>query len=187
MITLVTRGISSTIGLAREKHLDHKERKAALAGRDRPEGSSSRTESLDGPTRANEERSHSTASLAQGVQEQDHETEPELTIEQLVETTMSSQIPHNASSEPAAKLAYPVIIPQRRPGSKSRGFVRAYPPDLARFGIDQEAFLHFLKSFHTASQASPALYALSVAASATSPIHGTITMAVSLSVGVALG
>ncbi|KAJ5741050.1 hypothetical protein N7493_000922 [Penicillium malachiteum] len=48
----------------------------------------------------------------------------------------------------------PVIIPQRRPGAKDRGFVQAYTPVLAECGIGQDAFLGFLETFHKASKAS---------------------------------
>ncbi|KAF2157638.1 hypothetical protein K461DRAFT_289938 [Myriangium duriaei CBS 260.36] len=52
-------------------------------------------------------------------------------------------------------LSYPVIIPQRRPRNKSRGFVHAYAPDLDSCGIDQATFLQFLKNFQKSSQANP--------------------------------
>ena len=52
-------------------------------------------------------------------------------------------------------LPCPVIIPQRRPRNKSRGFLRAYAPALADCGISQEVFLQFLKNFHKSTQASP--------------------------------
>ncbi len=51
-------------------------------------------------------------------------------------------------------LNCPIVIPQRRPGSKTRGFVRAYAPVLVDHDIDQETFLTFLRSFHKASQVS---------------------------------
>lgn len=54
-----------------------------------------------------------------------------------------------------SQMPFPVIIPQRRPGTKTRGFVRAYAPVLQDSGIDEAMFLNFLKSFHRASQASP--------------------------------
>lgn len=50
------------------------------------------------------------------------------------------------------RLPYPVIIPQRRPGAKKRGFVRAYAPVLADCGISQDVFLKFISDFHKASQ-----------------------------------
>ena len=55
----------------------------------------------------------------------------------------------------SSSLPFPVVIPQRRPGTKARGFVRAYAPALDHAGIDQGMFLGFLKDFHKAAQASP--------------------------------
>ncbi|GAA97335.1 uncharacterized protein L969DRAFT_17243 [Mixia osmundae IAM 14324] len=52
-------------------------------------------------------------------------------------------------------LPGPVILPQRRPGARNRGFVRAYAPDLAAAGIDEATFLTFLKMYQHAQQASP--------------------------------
>jgi hypothetical protein len=52
-------------------------------------------------------------------------------------------------------LPFPVVLPQRRPRTKSRGFVRAYAPVLADVGIDQASFLEFLNGLHKAAQAYP--------------------------------
>jgi hypothetical protein len=50
-------------------------------------------------------------------------------------------------------LPCPVILPQRRPKDKSRGFIRAYAPVLGECaGIDQQTFLDFLEDFHKSSQ-----------------------------------
>lgn len=50
-------------------------------------------------------------------------------------------------------LPAPVILPQRRPKDRSRGFVRAYAPILGDCkGIDQDTFMNFLKDFHRSSQ-----------------------------------
>jgi hypothetical protein len=53
---------------------------------------------------------------------------------------------------PKQKLPCPVIIPQRRPGAKRRGFVRAYAPVLQDCGIGQDVFLKFISDFHKSSQ-----------------------------------
>ena len=50
------------------------------------------------------------------------------------------------------RLPCPVIIPQRRPGAKKRGFVRAYAPVLADCGVSQDVFLKFISDFNKASQ-----------------------------------
>ncbi|RAH76513.1 hypothetical protein BO86DRAFT_404583 [Aspergillus japonicus CBS 114.51] len=61
-------------------------------------------------------------------------------------------------------LAFPVILPQRRPRTKTRGFVHAYAPGWQDAGINQATFLRFLKDLHTHTQASPVLEVLSIAA-----------------------
>lgn len=77
---------------------------------------------------------------------------------------LSVKYPSPNSTFTPTKLQHPVIIPQRRPGSKTRGFLRAYAPILADHDIEQETFLTFLKSFHKASQASPILTAITLGA-----------------------
>ncbi|RAH65901.1 uncharacterized protein BO66DRAFT_460862 [Aspergillus aculeatinus CBS 121060] len=69
-----------------------------------------------------------------------------------------------AATTTRKKLPFPVILPQRRPRTKTRGFVRAYAPVLQDAGVDQTTFLRFLKDLHTHAQASPALEVLSLAA-----------------------
>ena len=86
-----------------------------------------------------------------------------------------------------APLPLPVVIPQRRPGAKERGFVRAYSPILEANGISQEAFLSFLKNFHAASQASPVLNVIFISAGIVGFVPGPITMATSLAVQIAAG
>lgn len=61
------------------------------------------------------------------------------------------------------KLALPVVLPQRRPKDRSRGFIRAYAPDLMSCGIDQAMFLDFLETFNLASQANPWINAINLA------------------------
>ncbi|KIW88625.1 uncharacterized protein Z519_10671 [Cladophialophora bantiana CBS 173.52] len=52
----------------------------------------------------------------------------------------------------AGKLEMPVILPQRRPKSKERGFIRAYAPMLRTCGVEQVEFLDFLDGFGKALQ-----------------------------------
>ncbi|KNG80942.1 hypothetical protein ANOM_011026 [Aspergillus nomiae NRRL 13137] len=62
------------------------------------------------------------------------------------------------------RIPSPVIIPQRRPGNKDRGFVRAYAPVLADCGVSQHVFLKFLEDFFQASKASKWIEVVYVAA-----------------------
>ena len=63
---------------------------------------------------------------------------------------------HPSLQQPNAvgRLQCPVIIPQRRPEDKSRGWVRAYAPALMNCGIDQYTFLNFLDAFNESSKVS---------------------------------
>lgn len=54
--------------------------------------------------------------------------------------------------QPVQRLPCPVIIPQRRPGTKSRGFVRAYAPVMEGCGVGQDVFLKFQDDWIIASK-----------------------------------
>jgi hypothetical protein len=83
-------------------------------------------------------------------------------------------------------LPCPVIIPQRRPKQKSRGFVRAYAPLLGECaGIDEVMFLDFLEKFDESSKASPIFKVINIAATAAGFVPSAIATAVSISIQVA--
>lgn len=69
---------------------------------------------------------------------------------------VKAELMHVLVRLPPPNLAYrlpcPVILPQRRPRAKARGFVRAYAPVLEGCGINQDAFLVFLNTFDKASE-----------------------------------
>jgi hypothetical protein len=69
----------------------------------------------------------------------------------------SKQLPKNN------RLPFPVIIPQRRPGTKTRGFVHAYAPILSDFSLPQNTFLSFLDDLHKHAQASPIFKVINIA------------------------
>lgn len=56
---------------------------------------------------------------------------------------------------PGSQIPLPVILPQRRPKDRTRGFVRAYAPVLENVGIDQATWLAFLRTFQLPSETSP--------------------------------
>ena len=74
----------------------------------------------------------------------------QLDVGQLTQSFLAEHPP--TYSEATARLSCPVILPQRRPRDRSRGFVRAYAPALGDCGIDQATFLDFLETFYKASQ-----------------------------------
>ncbi|KAF2106004.1 hypothetical protein BDV96DRAFT_591682 [Lophiotrema nucula] len=200
-----TKGISRTLGLVGEKYYDRKERKAALAapeqgkeGSDVPvsEADPSRQASASEDELASDERVWALDEAA-GEPPSYEESEfgrpvrrptADRTISELVHDTVAT-ILHEESMQEHERvwLPYPIIIPQRRPGTKGRGFARAYPPALEAFNINQEAFLHFLESFDAASEASPWLRTLYISAGVVGLVPNHITMAVSISVQVAAG
>ncbi|GAM43034.1 hypothetical protein TCE0_044r17526 [Talaromyces pinophilus] len=53
------------------------------------------------------------------------------------------------------RLPCPVIIPQRRPRKRERGFVRAYAPVLANSGVSEYVFLEFLECFDRVNEVAP--------------------------------
>lgn len=72
-------------------------------------------------------------------------------IENMVRDLLDMARPPNSS---ASQIPGPVVIAQRRPGSKFRGFVRAYAPELADCGIGQDMFLEFLEDLYESSKVS---------------------------------
>ena len=150
-LSRATKGIGSLIGLATEAHAHHKEKKAA-------EQRTATTE--DAATHNTSQDTH--------IDDEDPDEEDwalddasiELSPDSFyVDGQMSSKGPMSSISEAGPPpystkpLPYPVILPQRRPQSKSRGFVRAYAPILGECkGIDQATFLNFLDEFYKSSQ-----------------------------------
>ncbi|KAK7984573.1 NUDIX hydrolase domain-like protein [Apiospora arundinis] len=73
------------------------------------------------------------------------------------------------------KLSHVVIIPQRRPKQRERGFIRAYAPDLLNCGIDQAAFLAFIDGFNKAVVAHPIVSAFNLAGAAVGVVPMSVT------------
>lgn len=108
--------------------------------------------------------------------------------EQFANKAQPSAASSAASKGSMQKLPFPVIVPQRRPGTKARGFVRAYPPVLEETGTSQDAFLWFLKKLHKAAQASPifdvVIIATAIAGAYPDPIVGLAVQAVQVAAGI---
>jgi hypothetical protein len=64
------------------------------------------------------------------------------------------QRPSSPNMTAWGRLPCPVIIPQRRPENKERGFIRAYAPALLECGIDEATFLNFIDSLNQATKVS---------------------------------
>lgn len=77
---------------------------------------------------------------------------PPYSREELVADVGDTKYPPPSFNDEATRMNFPVAIPQRRPGSRTRAFMRACALVLAGHDIDEEEFLSFLKRFHKASQ-----------------------------------
>ena len=77
-----------------------------------------------------------------------------------------------------------VLIPQRRPGSRQRGFIRAYAPMLNEYaGINQDMFMDFLSDFDKASKSSLVFDVINMACFGIGMVPSTICLAVSTTIG----
>ncbi|KAH7146810.1 hypothetical protein B0J13DRAFT_664440 [Dactylonectria estremocensis] len=77
--------------------------------------------------------------------------------------SLAERYPPPVYNEARPELPIPVVLPQRRPKSRQRGFIRAYAPVLDDCSISQGMFLDFLETFHKSSQASPWFIAINIA------------------------
>lgn len=94
-------------------------------------------------------------------------------------------IPRDLQNNPApvGRLPLTVVLPQRRPKDRSRGFIRAYAPVLENCGIDQATWLSFLDTFQKSSAANPWLNAINMASFATLALPHPIGIAVGYAIG----
>ncbi|KAI0417749.1 hypothetical protein F5X98DRAFT_339460 [Xylaria grammica] len=88
---------------------------------------------------------------------------------------------------PRGYLQYPVILPQRRPKRRHRGFIRAYAPDLHACGIDQQTFMAFLDELDKSTAWSPLVDIINLSTLATFAIPGGLGAAVSVPIQLATG
>lgn len=178
------KGIGSLIGLATEAHAHSKEKKAAqkereLAGRQDSSTAPTKSEPLYGEEQADEEDWALDEASAELLGDPPAYEEMVMDPKASITTTLQPA----ALTQTMQPLPYPVILPQRRPQTQSRGLVRAYAPLLGECkGIDETTFFNFLKEFHKFSQASPVLYAVNAAAMVVGMAPSPIAMAVSMSV-----
>ena len=83
----------------------------------------------------------------------------------IIELSSSSTNMSDSPSQTNNKvLPLPVLIPQRRPGSKSRGFTLAYAPRLEQCGINEQEFLEFLVDVNISLKGNQYLNAIEITA-----------------------
>jgi hypothetical protein len=172
---LIAAGKAIPVDSKEEHHIHEKER-----------------ENDDDDEAASEEGDEEQWDLDDAVEEQESharsEEEPTQDANVLTDEFMRTHPPPAYTPGTArGNLPCPVIIPQRRPRDKKRGFVRAYAPVLEDCGIDQTTFLDFLKTFHAASKSSPWLQVINIAAAGAGFVPSPIAMGVSIAVQFAVG
>ena len=163
----LSRGISSAIGLATEAYAHHQEKKqiqeassdahnknlvndvqqphdSSLALSSYDDHAASSDESSDNEDEENWIRDEIETQL-EPSQANDSREEPQ-SIHHIIET-FTHQHPPSTYQQAVNRLPCAVVIPQRRPHAKTRGFVRAYTPVLQDCGIDEATFMDFHEGF----------------------------------------
>ena len=91
--------------------------------------------------------------------------------------------PQSQAIDAKNKIELPVVLPQRRPNRRGRGFIRAYSPVLAEVGIAQDMFLDFIDDFNKILEPNPWLNAINVVGLAANAIPDVL---ISTLIGLAL-
>ncbi|KAF2274487.1 uncharacterized protein EI97DRAFT_401994 [Westerdykella ornata] len=187
-VNMFVRGIAAGIGLASETYQHHRKKKASNT---RAGTNAENAAAVTQEARESQDDGHLSQQMDEAVWEldeaQDEVTDrpsrPSATEEELTGLADSFLLSHpQPPSDSAGQLALPVVITQRRPGSRTKGFVRAYSPLLADVGIDQTTFLDFLDKLNKAVAPSPWIQAINLAAFAGMAVPMPFSIAVSLAV-----
>ncbi|KAK8085910.1 hypothetical protein PG994_000884 [Apiospora phragmitis] len=185
--TLV-RGLATAIGLATESYQHHKEKKASKIVPGNSEVNEANEDVED------EDEARLSQQMDEAAWELDESKTSWRTMRRAfwrfsrapprahrVVSTRPPPPPYEQDSEDH-QLALPVVITQRRPGSRTRGFVRAYSPLLADAGIDQATFLDFLDKLNKSVEPSPWIQAINLASFAGQAVPEPFTVIISMAV-----
>lgn len=162
----LVKGIGSGIGLAAEAIAHNKEKKNLERERSKSPNPQARSTSPYPPEKHSvddEDHDDEDSDDLQGDEEDwaldaaAGELEPPPSYDELKDVPADDAVasfmekhPPPTQAKPLQPLPCPVILPQRRPKDKSRGFVRAYAPVLGECaGIDQKTFIDFLDEFQS--------------------------------------
>ena len=157
VIGIVTRGVSLGIAVTSE----------AIAGRKGP-----RNPPIDYTTQQQDLDAIETREGPSPAHDSDNEQN---TIEEISAKFLSVHISAVPASFQLRPLPKPVVLPQRRPRNKQRGFIRAYAPSLGEcVAIDQKTFLDVISTWDHASKASPIFDVLNLACFAVGFIPGGV-------------
>lgn len=186
-IKYASKAVTAGIGIASEAVVEIKHRrKSGDAQNGRLEDDNNDDPESDLEIDEEEWTLDEAATEFQGLEPQEsHDEKLEPDSDDKIAATFVANHGAMKDGETHARLPQPVILPQRRPKSAARGFIRAYAPILGAAGIDQQTFMDFLNSFDKSSKASPVFDVVNLAALGVglipSPITG-LTMGVSIAV-----
>jgi hypothetical protein len=193
-IGMLVRGIATGIGLASESIQHRKEKKAsqAQAVGDGEHAAATTTEGRELQHDADMSQQMDEAvwelDAAQDQLAQDRVSEYQskrapATDEEVAGLANSFLVAHpRPPLYSGGQLTLPVVITQRRPESRTKGFVRAYSPLLEDVGIDQTTFLDFLGNLNKSLEPSPWIQAINLAAFAGQNVPEPFTIMISIAV-----
>ncbi|CRK31947.1 Burnettramic acids biosynthesis cluster protein E like [Verticillium longisporum] len=92
--------------------------------------------------------------------------------------------PYEGGDTTHERMASAVVLPQRRPKNRARGFVRAYAPVLNTAGIDQATFLDFIDTFNKSLEPNPYLNVINLAGFAGEAAPDPFSLLIGLAVDV---
>ena len=157
-IKLLAKGVTGAYGLAREAMADPPDKKGSGHSQlEVPSYAKDQNGSSDDASSVSSSDGGEEAQELDEVQQKfagGHRNQELMEAKDIdgVFNALAKQYPPPGYTEVAGKLDLPVILPQRRPKNKERGFVYAYAPVLQTCGIGQAEFLAFLDGFEKAIQ-----------------------------------
>jgi hypothetical protein len=190
-VGMLVRGIAAGIGLASESYQHHKEKKASK-GQSGSEDENSATPTQEERESEFQQQAHLSQQMDEAVWNLDEAQDPVSAQQGRPAAATESEVVGLADTFLVAHarpqhyspghLALPVVITQRRPESRTKGFVRAYSPLLDDVGIDQATFLDFLANLNASLAPSPWIQAINLAAFAGQHIPEPFTIMISIAV-----
>ena len=200
LVTNLVKGVGTGIGLISESRHHNKEKKKSAAD-DKAQGN--QYDPADGDNPSDEQEQHNREAHSgdgsqtpsdpplymdeatwalDDVQDGLSPTPEVVTGEQDVQALADAFVQDHKTTSTTSTLPMPmpVIIPQRRPGVRARGFVPAYAPLLQDVGIDEATFMDFIRELNKATMPSPWIHAINVAGLAAQHVPEPVTIAVGI-------
>lgn len=170
----LAKAVTGALGLTQEYRADKKARKESEGNAGRVGDDSSQPSSSKPPGSGyNSEDSEDDEAWAQDldaaqaeVSDQKPKKDEFKSVDELVANLTESEPPpppYSSTGPSSGQLENPVILPQRRPGMRTRGFVRGYAPTLQSRAVTQDGWLKFLNGFDAAISNNRWFFVLNIA------------------------